>query len=259
MISSDKQIIDNLSRIRVSEKTINNKSIGIWSIDETQSNKNTIKSNTSANSLGVTPIQTKTKPNENNTNTKFLELNKFSVHNINDKTNSTSTQLRVSAQNFLSNKKVENNSNIETVAKPFKPQFIPNESEQFTNHTKHITNYLGHKFAQFDQSFTNYELKYETTVEKIGNNLINVLKFSYNDIKAFSLLVHLMTINVDFFKINSSNVLTLNKKWEIVSDLMIKYSYKEWSPQKCRDSFFGAIHLYKEVFLFFFSIKTNNL
>jgi hypothetical protein len=258
LITSDKQIIDNLSRIRVSEKTINNKSIGVSSIDSTQQS---IKSNTSSNSLDITPIQIKTKPfnNENNINTKFVELNNFIVDNINDKTNSISTQLRVSAQNFLSHKKVENNSNIETVVKPFKPQFIPNKSEESTSNSKYKTNYLCHKFAECDQSLTNYELKYETTVEKIGNNLINVLKFSYNDIKAFSLLVHLMTINIDFFKINSSNDLAMNKKWEIVSDLMIKYNYKEWSPQKCRDSFFGAVHLYKKVFLFSFSIKTNNL
>ncbi len=258
MITSDKQIIDNLSRIRVSEKTINNKSIGVSSIDSTQQS---IKSNTSSNSLDITPIQIKTKPfnNENNINTKFVELNNFIVDNINDKTNSISTQLRVSAQNFLSDKKVENNSNIETVVKPFKPQFIPNKSEESTSNSKYKTNYLCHKLAECDQSLTNYELKYETTVEKIGNNLINVLKFSYNDIKAFSLLVHLMTINIDFFKINSSNDLAMNKKWEIVSDLMIKYNYKEWSPQKCRDSFFGAVHLYKKVFLFSFSIKTNNL
>jgi hypothetical protein len=258
LITSDKQIIDNLSRIRVSEKTINNKSIGVSSIDSTQQS---IKSNTSSNSLDITPIQIKTKPfnNENNINTKFVELNNFIVDNINDKTNSISTQLRVSAQNFLSDKKVENNSNIETVVKPFKPQFIPNKSEESTSNSKYKTNYLCHKFAECDQSLTNYELKYETTVEKIGNNLINVLKFSYNDIKAFSLLVHLMTINIDFFKINSSNDLAMNKKWEIVSDLMIKYNYKEWSPQKCRDSFFGAVHLYKKVFLFSFSIKTNNL
>jgi hypothetical protein len=56
-----------------------------------------------------------------------------------------------------------------------------------------------------------------------------------------------MIKNISVFEIDSSNEITVNKKWITVSEEMIRNGYSDWVPQKCRDSFFIAINRYKQV------------
>jgi hypothetical protein len=110
-----------------------------------------------------------------------------------------------------------------------------------------IINYFGHVIPQCQET-NRFHIKYETTVEKIENNSTIVLKFCSDDIKAFNLLLQFMTKNIRLFETYSSNDLNLNNKWAIVSEEMKRNGYEEWNPQKCRDSFFGVITRYKQVF-----------
>jgi hypothetical protein len=110
-----------------------------------------------------------------------------------------------------------------------------------------IINYFGRVIPECQET-NRFHIKYETTVEKIGNNSTIVLKFCSDHIKAFNLLLQLMTKNIRLFETYSSNDLNLNNKWAIISDEMKRNGYEEWNAQKCRDSFFGVIARYKQVF-----------
>ncbi len=129
--------------------------------------------------------------------------------------------------------KVENsvNSNIESIADTKKPVII---------------NYFGPHIPHCDES-NKYQINYTTTIRKIGNDSTIVLKFSSDNIKTFNILVQIMIKNISVFEIDSSNEITVNKKWTTVSEEMIRNGYSDWVPQKCRDSFFIAINRYKQV------------
>jgi hypothetical protein len=121
-----------------------------------------------------------------------------------------------------------------------------------------IINYFGHIIPQCQET-NRFHIKYETNVEKIGNNSTIVLKFCSDDIKAFNLLLQLMTKNVRLFETYSSNDLDLNKKWAIISEEMKRNGYEQWNPQKCRDSFFGVITRYKQVFNSFSKVSDRHI
>jgi hypothetical protein len=249
LITSGKQIIDNFSRIKVSEKTNNNnEKIGVSSIGSTE---DSIKSNTSSNSthnnnsLDITPIQIKTKPLNND---KYI-YNKFSQfqNNINNETIRDLTKIKDNNNEKVVIKgKVEFDSSLE----PSKTKFVSKSTanKESTSHSKAMTNYLGHNIPKCGHSSTSSQLAFTTTVEKIGNISTIALKYSYDDIKAFEKLVQIMVNNKYHFKTYSSNDLLFHKKWSLVSEAMKRNDYIEWTPQKCRDSFMGSINWYKKVF-----------
>ncbi len=259
MITSDKQIIDNLSRIKVLPKNnFNNnnidciENIDVLSICSTEESLKSIPSLGSSQnkSFNLIDLNSKSVNASNTIKTNFCEINNFNTDNKEVICVEPKPNHNYNYDNHCI-KRVGNTLSNETTVNSFEPQLVANSicsnSKETAIHSQEITNCFGPKILKSGLNNNSYELYYETTVEKIGNNSYITLKLSSVFIKEFKLLLQIMTPNIYLFEIKSSNSLEPNSFWIIVSNEMISKGCTKWKPQKCRDTYFCSINLYKKV------------
>ncbi len=259
MITSDKQIIDNLSRIKVLPKNnFNNnnidciENIDVLSICSTEESLKSIPSLSSSlnKSFNLIDLNSKSVNASNTIKTNFFEVNNFNTDNKQMICVSPKPNHNYNYDNY-SIKRAGNAMTTQSIVNSFESQLVANSicsnSKETAIHSQEMTNCFGPKILKSGLNDNSYELYYETTVDKIANNSYIALKFSSVFIKEFKLLLQIMTPNIYLFEIKSSNSLEPNSFWIIVSNEMINKGCAKWKPQKCRDNYFGSINLYKKV------------
>jgi len=256
LITSDQQIIDNLSRIKVLPKNnFNNNNIDcidVLSICSTEESLKSIPSLSSSQnkSFNLIDLNSKLVNASNTIKTNFCEINNFNTDNKEVICVSPKPNHNYNYDNY-SIKRVGNALSNETTVNSFEPQLVANSicsnSKETAIHSQEMTNCFGPKILKSGLNHNSYELYYEITVEKIANNSYITLKLSSVLISEFKLLLQIMTPNIYLFEIKSSNSLEPNSFWIIVSNEMISKGCAKWKPQKCRDNYFCSINLYKKV------------
>ena len=214
MITSDKHIIENLSRIRVSVKSIENNNNIKKNENIAVFGNNCFKedNNNCINSSNICQNLDKTESNSNTfvLNTKkaiYGKLSEFN-NNINNKTTDISTKPKdINNEKVIIKqviKQVINNSIIGLNDKSLKPKFNRKSSSTVsenssTSSSNTTTNYLSfvpksRHSSTFSPLFlhffsTSSELSFDTKVVKIGNISTITLDMSSIDIKAFQPLL----------------------------------------------------------------------
>jgi len=253
LITSEKQIINHLSRIRVWPKANNdrNENIEVLGISSTEEPiTSSINTSDHINNFDKTCFDTNSKPVQtlNHICSKYSEFDNY----INNETVSVSTKPQNNNQKVLIKEEVDKSLGDQSVINSIKSELVANSNcgygESTYSESNSITNYLGLNNLKCGHLSTSSQLAFEVRVEKIGNISTIALKYSSDDIKAFKKLLQIMAINRYRFQMNPSNDFTLNDKWITVSNEMIRNGFKDWKPQKCRDSFMGSVNWYKKVF-----------
>ncbi len=236
MITSDKQIIDNLSRIRVLPKiNFNNNNNEVLSID---SKSESLKSMTSSNiSFDLSP---KPVNDSNAIKTNFCEINNFNTDNKEVICVEPKPNHNYNYDNYCI-KRVGNTLSNETTVNSFKPQLVANSIS--SNSEELSVNFFSRNLITIESN----KLSYKRTVIKVDNISYIALTLSSEEINAFKLLLQIIISNINLLRSKSSNTLEPNSCWVVVSNQMIGMGHKEWEPSKCRAIYYTSITLYKKV------------
>jgi hypothetical protein len=122
--------------------------------------------------------------------------------------------------------------------------FENNEKIFKNSELEQIINCFGHYIFKSGSKPSN---RYETTIEKIGNKFYVTLKFSHELLEAFKLMLQTISSQIVVFDLKISYNLDPGSIWFTVSNEMIYYGFKSWSPRKCKSSYEFFIDLYTEV------------
>jgi len=192
LITSHKQIIENLSRIRVLPKShnISYDSIGISSFTSTE--ESNISTTSSINTL-----------NENfsigvNSNTIItLKNNCIKFDNINNEVISVSTKSKdINNEKVLNNEEVAKSLSNKSVIKSLRPKLFSNtissNSTDTNSESKLMINYFGPNILNSNRRPNSSKFQFETTVEKFGKISTVILKLSAEDINAYKILLQIM-------------------------------------------------------------------
>ena len=253
LISNEKQIIENLSRIRVKNKEKLNQLNNDLNIEEKVKLMslldNEFESQSIQNSMFSSENLIDFDSNLLENNFKDFCSEKKEMFKNCFISNNLVKEKSVNKEKVDINEELISDSTDETIFESLESESVGNSSQPLIgcsqqNHSKAI-NYLNLKLSSYYIFSSNSRImSYKTFVKEIHKNTVIGMSFYFLDYKAFRKLLDLMIINRRCFQTNQKNG---SIKWQIISDQMISNGFKDWNPNKCRDAFLNGIELYKKV------------